>query len=130
MSPGKLGWLNMSLRTLRPSWEGGAGDPQVKGAAQGGIPTPPAPPPWRLLQEIGEARLPRELTMDSSGTGLCPGRAGLDRGNIAGCTSQKVGGANWRTIWTQLGEPHSVGQCLEPSRLGPEKGSRLKGPLG
>lgn len=28
----------MSLRTLRPSWEGGAGDPQVKGAAQGGIP--------------------------------------------------------------------------------------------
>lgn len=112
----------MSLRTLRPSWEGGAGDPQVKGAAQGGIPTPPAPPPWRLLQEIGEARLPRELTMDSSGTGLCPGRAGLDRGNIAGCTSQKVGGRKLENDLDTTGGAPQRWPVSGALKIGPREG--------
>lgn len=71
----------MGLRTLRPIWEGGAGDPQVIGAVRERDPhTTCIPPPWRRWQEMGEARLLRELTMDSSGAGLCPGRAGLDGG--------------------------------------------------
>lgn len=34
-SPRKLECLKMGLRALRPIWEGGAGEPQVKGAVRG-----------------------------------------------------------------------------------------------
>lgn len=59
---------NGTLKPWRPG-RGGPGYPRVKGAA-GGIPAPPAPPLRR--QEMGAARLPSTLTMDSSRAGLCP----------------------------------------------------------
>ncbi|KAM9048252.1 LOW QUALITY PROTEIN: uncharacterized protein C19orf73 homolog [Megaptera novaeangliae] len=63
----------------------------VKGAA-GEIPAPPAPPPRRQQQEMGDARLPRTVTMDSSRAGLCPGRP-LSRPGLrdsAGCSSRRT----------------------------------------
>lgn len=87
----------MGLRALRPIWEGGAGEPQVKGAVRGRNPHTTCTP----LLPSGRGRRwgrrgYRELTMDSSGAGLCPGRAGLDRGTSPVDSTRRWG--------TQMGE--------------------------
>lgn len=84
---------SLASGTLRPGRPGreGPGYPQVKGAT-GDIPASPAPPPRRQQQEMGDARLPRTVTMDSSRAGLCPGRPPSRPGlrDSAGCSSRRT----------------------------------------
>lgn len=121
----------MGLRTLRPSWEGGAGDPQVKGAVRGRDPhTTCTPPPWRPWQEMGEARLPRELTMDSSGAGLCPGRAGLDRGTSPAVPTRRWGTQMGDRFGRNGGSPTAVTSVWRSQDWAQRRDLDLRGPQG
>lgn len=57
----------------------------------GGDPRAAGAPFRRRQQEVGEARLPSALTMDSSRAGLCPGRlpSRPELTDAAGCSSQR-----------------------------------------
>jgi hypothetical protein len=102
----------------------------------GGYPRTARPPPWRP-HEVGEARLPSVLTMDSSRAGLCPERPANRPGprDAAGCPRQRLKTGRrvceWGTMRTRLGATgrssgavsHSRGRCLELPGLGRGEGA-------
>lgn len=121
----------MGLRTLRPSWEGGAGDPQVKGAVRGRDPhTTCTPPSLAAVAGDGGGEATERADHGQLRRGPVSRASRPGPRYVASCSNQKVGDANGGPIWTKWGEPHSCDQCLEVSGLGPEEGSRLEGSPG